>query len=229
MTAKGATTGSTGLSNPRRTQSDPLHLDDADGKVGADFCAVRGEAASIEPVARPGAPSSPERRHLLGRLIQGLVVGAGVVAAWCIVAGMGVMAYEVFCRYILGSPTDWALEVSTYLLTATVTLGGAYTLREQAHVGMELVYTRLSPQRRALAQRISLLTVLGFSAVLVWFGIEEARTAILFNETSLTPLAMPLVYPLSLVPIGGLLLAIQALELIVTPPIEVHLPALEAA
>jgi TRAP-type C4-dicarboxylate transport system permease small subunit len=160
-------------------------------------------------------------------IIEWLVVKAAIIGAVCIAVVMGVMAYEVFCRYVLGSPTDWALEVSTYLFAASVTLGGAYTLRTHDHVGMELVYTMLPPRGRAIAQRISMLTILGFSLVLVRYGIEEVRTAALFNETSLTPLAMPLVYPLSLIPVGAALLSIQALELLIKPSLDLHLHGTE--
>lgn len=161
------------------------------------------------------------------RIVQWLVVGAGVLAAWSIAVMTGVMVYEVICRYVLHSPTDWALEISTYLLAASVMLGGAYTLRERAHVGMELVYVNLSPSHRALAARISLTVILMFSVVLVWFGAHEVTTASLINERSLTPLAVPLIYPLSLIPIGGLLLAIQALEMLIRPLVDASAPVSE--
>ena len=150
--------------------------------------------------------------------IKLLVESAAVVAAISIAAVMIVMAYEVFCRYILGSPTDWALEVSTYLFAVSVTLGGAYTLRHHDHVGMEIFLTMFNARYRRISQYISLSTILIFSLVLIWFGIHEVRTALLFDERSLTPLAMPLAYPLSLVPIGGFLLLLQCAELIFTTP-----------
>lgn len=165
----------------------------------------------------------------MSRIIERLIVTAAGIAALCIAMILFVMAYEVFCRYWLGSPTDWALEVSTYLFAASVTLGGAYTLRHHDHVGMEILYVMLPSRGRAIAQRISIITVLGFSLVLVWYGIEEVRTALLFNETSLTPLAMPLAYPLSLVPIGGLLLFIQGLELLIKPSLSIRAPGADVA
>jgi TRAP-type C4-dicarboxylate transport system permease small subunit len=153
------------------------------------------------------------------------IVVPAYVAAFALAAVVVVMGYEVFSRYVLNAPTYWALEVSTYLLTAIVTLGGAYTLRENAHVGMELFYARMSIRSRRIAQRVSMLCVFLFSAVLVVYGIEEVQTALLFNERSLTPLAMPLAYPLALVPVGAFLLGVQSVELFFFPPTDVHLPA----
>jgi TRAP-type C4-dicarboxylate transport system permease small subunit len=154
--------------------------------------------------------------------VQKLVEAAAVIAALSIAAVMFVMAYEVFCRYVLGNPTDWALEVSTYLFAVSVTLGGPYTLRHHDHVGMELVYAMFKPKTRRIVQYISMFTILIFSAVLVWFGIHEVRTALLFDERSLTPLAMPLAYPLSLVPIGGALLFIQGIEILFGPSTDIR-------
>lgn len=147
-----------------------------------------------------------------------LVVGGGIVAAACLAAVTAAMIFEVFCRYLLSSPTDWALEVSTYLLAAIAMLGSAYTLRRHGHIGMELFYQQLPFRLRRLAYRISMSLVLVFSVVLVWFGIKETQIAILFGEVSLTSLAIPVAYPLSLIPIGGALLMIQAIELLISPP-----------
>lgn len=160
----------------------------------------------------------PVDRALLMRwVVHKLVEAAAVIAALSIASVMFVMAYEVFCRYVLGNPTDWALEVSTYLFAASVTLGGPYTLKHNAHVGMELVYGMFKPKIKRLVQYISMFTILIFSSVLIWYGIHEVRTALLFDERSLTPLAMPLAYPLSLVPIGGVLLFIQGIEILFPP------------
>jgi TRAP-type C4-dicarboxylate transport system permease small subunit len=151
-------------------------------------------------------------------VVSKLVETAAVIAALSIAAVMLVMAYEVFCRYVLGNPTDWALEVSTYLFAVSVTLGGAYTLRHNDHVGMELIYKMLSNNRRVFCYYISMIMIIIFSLILIFFGIHEVKTALLFDERSLTPLAMPLAYPLSLVPIGGMLLLIQAVEKLFNPP-----------
>lgn len=152
--------------------------------------------------------------------VKWAIVVPGYAAGLSIAIVVLVMGYEVFCRYVLGAPTDWALEISTYLLAVGVCLGGAYTLRLQAHVGMELFYANMSKSGRRLVQRISMLCIFCFAAVLLWYGVKEVRTALFFNERSLTPLAMPQAYPLSLMPIGALLLAIQAVEFFVFPPVE---------
>lgn len=157
----------------------------------------------------------------MAAIVRWLVVGGGILAGMCIAAMTLVMGFEVFCRYLLGQPTYWALEVSTYLCVAAISLGGAYTLRENAHVGVEIVYQTMPKGLRRAAYFVAMMAGLLLAFILVRYGIREVQVAIRFGDRSLTPLAMPMAYPMSLIPLGGLLLGIQAIELILRPrPLE---------
>lgn len=156
------------------------------------------------------------------------VVAAGVLAGFCIGAVMVVMGVEVFSRYVMRQPTYWALEVSTYLLVMAICLGSAYTLRVNGHVAVELVYEKLPSHFKRFAYYIGMLSALGVALVLLWYGIGEVRVAIRFNDRSLTPLAMPMAYPMSMIPIGGFLLALQAIELLIKPRDDTHATAATA-
>lgn len=155
----------------------------------------------------------------MSHIVKWLVVGAGILAGACLAAVMFVMTVEVFFRYVMRQPSYWSLEVSTYLLVAAVSLGGAYTLRMNAHVGVEIVYNKLPALLKRFAFIIAMLAALVFAGVLFWYGIKEVQVALRFRDRSLTPLAMPMAYPMSLIPIGGFLLAIQAIELLFNPRI----------
>lgn len=150
------------------------------------------------------------------RLVEWIVVGTGILAGLCIATVMFVMTMEVFFRYVMRQPSYWALEVSTYLLVAAVSLGGAYTLRMNSHVGVEIVYERLPKTLKRFAFTLAMLSVLVFACILLWYGIKEVQVSIRFRDRSLTPLAMPMAYPMSLIPIGAGLLALQAIELLFT-------------
>jgi TRAP-type C4-dicarboxylate transport system permease small subunit len=151
-------------------------------------------------------------------LVRWSVVAGGIFAGVGIAAMMFVMAYEVFSRYLMNAPTYWALEVSTYLLVASTCLGLGYTLRGNAHVAVDIAVRQLSAPTRRLCQRLVMLLVVGFAMVMLIYGVKEVLSAMHYGEHSLTPLAMPLAIPLSAVPIGALLLALQAIEFIVVPP-----------
>ena len=157
---------------------------------------------------------------MIARAIGVVVNGCGLLAGFCIAAIVTIMAFEVFCRYILNSPTYWALEISVYLLVATVSLGGPYTLRIGGHVAVELIQNMLPLGGRRNTDRLNALIVCAFGAILFWYGLGVVSHAWRLGVFSLTPLAMPLVYPLSFIPLCGLLLLIQALEILINPELQ---------
>ena len=58
----------------------------------------------------------------------------------CLIA---VMIYEVVARRVFNAPTIWAIDI-TYMTNGTLFLiGGAYTLRKNAHVRIDFLSSRL--------------------------------------------------------------------------------------
>ena len=153
-------------------------------------------------------------------IVRWLVLGGGVLSGAGFTAMMLVMGYEVFARYVLGAPTYWALEVSTYLLVWATSLGLAYTLRCNAHVSVDLVVRMVSPATRRVLARIVMAVILVFAVVVVVYGTHDVLSAMRWNEVSLTPLAMPIAIPTAGIPAGAALLALQAGEFLIAPPAE---------
>lgn len=83
------------------------------------------------------------------RWIEALTEGVGGAAALLVVPLVLAMCWEVFARYVLGAPTIWAFELGYMLMGVHFLLGGAITLRRQAHVRIDLIYARLSSRKRA--------------------------------------------------------------------------------
>lgn len=53
------------------------------------------------------------------------------------------MVYEVVARYIFNSPTLWAFDISYMLNGSIFLLAAAYTLKEDAHVRIDFLSTKL--------------------------------------------------------------------------------------
>lgn len=85
----------------------------------------------------------------LVHLIERVSGASGVLAAWLVAFLVLAIGYEVFSRYVLGAPTLWAFELGYMLMGANFLLGAAYTLREGAHIRIDLFYGRLRPRARA--------------------------------------------------------------------------------
>src|SRR5699024_470786 len=111
-----------------------------------------------------------------------------------------VTCWEVFSRYVLGSPTIWAFELGYMGMGAHFLLGGAYTLKTRGHIRIDLIYQRMSPRARAIFDfTCHLLLLLPLTLWLcsgLWkFAIE----ALEFGERSGNSAWNPIVWPFRMV------------------------------
>lgn len=138
---------------------------------------------------------------------------SGAVVAWLVIPLIGASCYEVFSRYVLNAPTLWAFEVGYMFMGTHFLIGMAYTLREGAHVRVDLLYARLSPRMQALIDSFTYLAlVLPFS---VWLTVglwEKVLRAYASHERSGMSAFNPVIWPFRAVLCTAFaLLALQAL------------------
>ena len=67
----------------------------------------------------------------------------GYLGAVFVIPLMVAVVYEVFMRYALNAPTEWVYDVSWMLFSAVFLLGGAYTMIENRHVRVDIIYSAL--------------------------------------------------------------------------------------
>ncbi len=133
--------------------------------------------------------------------------GAFMVLAGILLWGqMVIVNIEIFARYV-GHPTTWVAEISSILILWIPFMIGAWVLRREAHVKMDLLVERLSPRSQVLINFITsligaaamiIVTVAGFLTTLYWIG----------NKTP-TMLMLPRSPIIGIIFVGSLLFAIQ--------------------
>jgi len=138
---------------------------------------------------------------------------SGAVVAWLVIPLIGASCYEVFSRYVLNAPTLWAFEVGYMFMGTHFLIGMAYTLREGAHVRVDLLYARLSLRLQTLIDAFTYLAlVLPFS---VWLTVglwEKVLRAYASHERSGMSAFNPVIWPFRAVLCTAFaLLALQAL------------------
>ena len=84
------------------------------------------------------------------KLIDRLNGITGVIAAWLIVPLILAMCWEVAARYVFNAPTIWAYELAYILTGSGWMLGMAYTLSRGAHIRIDVVSRKFSPQKAAV-------------------------------------------------------------------------------
>jgi TRAP-type mannitol/chloroaromatic compound transport system permease small subunit len=145
--------------------------------------------------------------------IDRMSAGVGKAFGWCIVVMTLGTCYEVFMRYVLRAPTNWAFDLSYLMYGALFMMAGAYTLSRNGHVRGDVIF-RLWPGRVQAAIEFVLYLIFffpGFTALLV-YGFSYARTSWNIQEVSIySPTGTP-IYPLkALIPLAAFFMLLQGL------------------
>ena len=144
-------------------------------------------------------------------MIDRLSTAVGKAFAWCILTLTLAVSYEVFVRYALGHPTQWAYDISYIMYGALFIMAGAYTLSRNGHVRADTFY-RLLPARAQAASDLILYVLFFFPGILalIYSGSLYAGRSWSYKEVSVfSPAGVP-IYPLkTLIPLAGLVLLLQ--------------------
>ncbi|MCO7642847.1 TRAP transporter small permease [Pseudomonas sp. S 311-6] len=134
------------------------------------------------------------------------------LAALCVLVAMGLIAYSVVFRYILGTPSLWVDEVVGYLVLGTVMFGAAAALRDGSHIGVDLLTSSLNGRARRWARSWSHLVVLAVSLFLVVNGWQTAMFSRDIGIVSNGYVAVPMYWLQLMMPLGGLMLLVVAIN-----------------
>ncbi len=148
----------------------------------------------------------------LGRVVSALSALAMGIAAACLLMSFALIGWAVLMRYAFNAAPVWVDEVVGFALVAIVLLGAAQTLRRDEHIGVDLLVTRLTAAGRRWARIWSALAVGGIAGVLVVNGWGTASLARMLGLLTEGSLEWPTWWLMLLMPIGGALLLLAAIE-----------------
>jgi TRAP-type mannitol/chloroaromatic compound transport system permease small subunit len=155
----------------------------------------------------------PKAIRLFVRYVDAVNYVVGRFAMYLFFVMGGVLIYATLSRILAGIPVNWALEMSQFLLSAYYLLGGPYTLQLNGHVRMDLLYTQLSPQKRALTDAITILFVTFYLVVLFLGGLSATDYAIVYQQRNYSSWS-PLLWPIKVVmTIGIFLMLLQTISI----------------
>jgi len=153
--------------------------------------------------------------------IDRLSAWSGKITAWLVLLMTLLISYDVVMRYLskpLGEPIRaiwftyyYAYDMTYYLYAILFMLGGAYGLSRGQHLRGDVFY-RLWPVRVQASIDLVLYIVAFFPGILalISVGAQWAAASWAIGERSFTTAAAPPLYPLkTVIPIAGILMAIQ--------------------
>ncbi len=145
--------------------------------------------------------------------IDTLSLWSGRLVAILVPVMVVALSYEVISRYFFDAPTLWAQDTAVFVFGYIGLIGGAYVMRERAHINVDLFYAKMTPRAKALCDTITGLVALFFLSLVVVYGWRETMHAYNANQHRPTDWAPPLAPFILAICVGGLLLLLQTLAL----------------
>lgn len=145
---------------------------------------------------------------IFDRVLEFLVFLAAFLLAFLMLSVCG----GVVMRYFLHRPLFWVLDISEVILLYITFLGTAWVLKQEGHVKVEIVISRLKPRVQAIFGILSSIIGIVISGVLVWYGSQVTRDYFLRGILEPTVLELPVAPILAIIPLGSVLLFVQFLR-----------------
>ena len=122
-----------------------------------------------------------------------------------------VVFWQVVCRYVLKGSLPWSEELSRYLLVWTAYMGGAYGVRQGAHIGVE-AFMLLFPKK--IQKVVNIIVMIGgvlLCALICYYGWQIVGTQLERNQLS-PAMRIPMGYMYAAIPIGMILFIIRYIQ-----------------
>ncbi|MGM9612333.1 MAG: TRAP transporter small permease [Butyricicoccus sp.] len=126
-------------------------------------------------------------RNVLNRILHVL---AGVSFLVMVV----LTCWQVFTRYVLGSPSTWSEELVSYMFAWTSLLGASLVTGERGHMNIPIVVDRMNPGMKKLFGVLGEIIAFLFSAIILVYGGIKISTLAMGQLTSSLGVAVGVFY-----------------------------------
>lgn len=155
-----------------------------------------------------------DRPARIADCIDRLIAWIGRTVAWLALAIVLVQFTVVLLRYVFGIGSIWLSESVIYGHATMFMLAAAWTLQVGGHVRVDIFYADASPRTKAWVDLLgSLLLLLPFMAVIIWFALPYVGRSWALLERSRETSGLPFVYLLkTVIPLFAVLLGLQGIS-----------------
>mgnify|MGYP001065110234 CR=1 FL=1 len=133
------------------------------------------------------------------RLMDGLADFIGAFAKYLIYVMIGVLMFDVVSDKTFGFVQNWTVETAQFTLAAFYFLAGPKTLKDDAHVRLDLLYDTFSARGKAAIDMITVWIVIFYLSVMLWGSVSSLQYSWATNQR------LPSLWAPSLVPIKVLM------------------------
>ena len=135
----------------------------------------------------------------------------GYVSAAAVAAMMVITVADVLVRYLTTTNVPGSYEYVSLLFVLVIYLGLAFAQRENSHIAIDALYSRLPRRWRKFLQFLQLSTFLVFAAALTWYTAVSTWENYVLGDTILGAISV-VTWPSRLtISIGFLVLSLRFL------------------
>lgn len=148
------------------------------------------------------------------RVLDGITRWSAYLFALLLIPLVLANTVEVFMRYVLDQPTNWALETTVMSYGALFMLGAAYAMLKGAHVRTDLFWDKFSDRTKGIIDSIAYAALfLPAMALLFYMSLDESLYAFSIDERSTYTAWQPRLWPLrAVIPLTALLMFLQGVS-----------------
>jgi TRAP-type mannitol/chloroaromatic compound transport system permease small subunit len=147
--------------------------------------------------------------------IDSISIFMGKLSKYFILIIIGIMLIEIISRYLFNNPTEWVVEMSSYLFGASFFLGGGYVLLKEEHVRMDILYINWTDKLRKIADVITFPLLALYIGMIIYGGINNVKFSILSSEHSNSLWGPPLAPIKIVIVLGSAILLLQATSIFI--------------
>ncbi len=136
----------------------------------------------------------------LRKVLTGLL---NILAGGSFLVMVALTCWQVFTRYVLGSPSSWSEELVSYMFAWMSLLGASIVTSERGHMNIPILVERVSPAAQKLLLCLGEVTAFLFSAVILTYGGIQITNLAMGQMTS--SLGVPIGIFYIVLPLCGLL------------------------
>lgn len=161
------------------------------------------------------------------RIVDRVSDWTGWLAASLIFVMVGTLLLDAVTRNVLNVPVHWAIELTQFTLAAYYFLGGPFTLKNDDHVRMDLLYASLSERGKAKLDLVTIWCLIFYLGVMLAGSISSLKYAIATDERrfsmwnpSVIPIKALMVFCLVLMLLQAFSLVFKHIAVLKGEPIE---------
>lgn len=145
----------------------------------------------------------------ISRVLERLSTLALYLAGFGLVAMTGIVAYQVFMRFVINNSPAWTEAGSIMIMSWFIFLGAAVGVRENFHMGFDVLLYVLPARAKPYLRAVSDVAIFAFAFGMVWYGGE---LAIRYWSTRIPVLGLPTSFTYLPIVVSGVLMCLFALE-----------------